>query len=100
MTRHKLTNACDISPKVRRIVEERDDGICINCHMARGIPNAHYIPRGQQGLGIPENIVSLCAECHTAYDQGGKRELIGKRIREYLDKLYPGFPDSERIYKK
>lgn len=98
--RHRKTNACDISPKVRRIVEERDNGICILCHQQRGAPNAHFISRAQGGLGIPENIVSLCQKCHDEYDHGDQRGTIGGIIMAYLESHYPGFRNEDRIYDK
>ena len=93
------TKACDISQKVKKEVYERDNGLCVVCHR-QGMPNAHYIPRSQGGLGIKENIVTLCPQCHHEFDHGMESERYEKVIREYLDKLYPDFPDSERYYHK
>ena len=39
-----------------------------------GEPNMHYISRAQGGLGIEENVVTGCQECHHEYDNGAKRE--------------------------
>ena len=47
----KRSKACDISPKVRQIVYDRDGGCCIICGK-QGIPNAHYISRAHGGLGV------------------------------------------------
>ena len=46
----KRTRETDIPSKVKRAVFERDNGECIVCHnlRGRGIPNAHYIRRGQR----------------------------------------------------
>ena len=85
--KHKLTKACEISPKVREIVTERDGGSCIICGQV-GIPNAHYIPRGQCGLGIEQNVVTLCQQCHHLYDNGGQREEFGNLIKKYLQSQY------------
>lgn len=93
------SKACDISPKVRQAVYDRDDGACVVCG-ALGIPNAHYIPRSLGGLGIEENIVTLCDRCHHEYDFGGQRQQYGDKIRAYLDKHYPGFPEEKRIYNR
>jgi hypothetical protein len=73
--------------------------------MAPGAPNMHFIPRGAGGLGIVENIVCGCAECHRVYDNGyhkdiNMRDYYGGIIREHLDEHYPGFPDEKRFYNR
>jgi len=103
--RSARTKACDISPKVRQAVGERDNWTCIICHRP-GIPNAHYVPKGGHGgLGIEQNIVTLCPDCHHMYDNGynkdvNLREKMGEKIKAYLDEKYPGFPDEKRIYRR
>jgi 5-methylcytosine-specific restriction endonuclease McrA len=102
--RSARTKACDISPKVRRAVGERDNWTCVICGKP-GIPNAHYRPRSEGGLGIVENVVTLCCICHRLYDNGydkdvNIREKMGAKIREYLEERYPGFRDYDRIYHK
>lgn len=96
-----MTKATDISREVKQAVAERDGGICIipGCGCA-GTPNAHYIPRSQGGLGIEENIVTLCPACHHDYDHTGMRRHHGQIIKIYLDGFYPGFPDEDRIYHR
>jgi 5-methylcytosine-specific restriction endonuclease McrA len=64
------------------------------------MPNAHYISRAQGGLGVEENIVTLCADCHRAYDQTTARKWYRERIREYLKNQYPGWDESKLIYRK
>jgi hypothetical protein len=98
------SKACDISPAVRRAVEERDGGRSILSGL-HGIGNSHYIPRSLGGLGIVENIVTLTPEEHRRYDEGSERnrnvrEEMKAEIKEKLDKHYPGFPDDKRIYHK
>ena len=95
----KRSKACDISPKVRQVVYERDGGLCVYCGK-QGIPNAHYIPRGQGGLGIEENIVTLCPDCHHLYDNGGMREEYGKQIKEYLQSQYENWDSMNLKYDK
>ena len=99
MPKHKETKATSISPKVKNKVKARDGGRCIICG-APGLPNAHYIRRSQGGLGIEENIVTLCPKCHHDYDNGFKRRAIGDYIAEYLDKWYPDFPNRKRVHNK
>jgi len=94
----KLSNACAISPKVKQIVLDRDE-YCILCGKP-GFPNAHYISRKQEGLGIEQNIVTLCQDCHDKYDKTVEKKTLKPRIKAYLDKHYPGFSDEDRLYKK
>ena len=96
---HKMTKVTSIPESVKRKVYARDGGKCVVCG-APGIPNAHYIRRSQGGLGIEENIVTLCPKCHHDFDNGFKREEIGAWLSEYLDKWYPDFPDEKRVYTK
>ena len=84
---NKRTKALDITKKVKDEVWERDMGGCVVCGNMRNVmPNAHYIARSQSGLGIPENIVTLCTnftenKCHHYFDSGtaDQRERIGKK---------------------
>lgn len=97
----RRSKACDISPKVKKIVFNRDNGICIYCGKP-GLPNCHYISRAKGGLGIPENVVTMCIECHNSYDNGKdeeKREDIRKTIRSYLSR-YEGWNEKELVYDK
>lgn len=94
----KRSNACDISKKVKEKVLDRDE-YCILCGRP-GLPNSHYIPRSQLGLGIEQNIVTMCSECHDKWHTSGEQSLMAEKVREYLEKHYPGFSDQDRIYKK
>lgn len=96
---NKRTKALQIPSRVKRIVHERDGGCCILCG-APGYPVAHYISRGQGGLGIEENVVTLCAGCHRAYDQGPHRKAIRAQLRAYLKGRYPGWDENNLIYRK
>lgn len=64
------------------------------------MPNAHYIPRSQGGLGIEENVVTLCLDCHMRYDNGAGRERTKAEIKSYLEEIYPGWDESNLTYKK
>ena len=103
------TRARSIPKAVKLRVAERDsiDGwpCCINC--GRPSPdggtewsNAHYISRAQGGLGIEENILTLCPNCHHDFDQTTKREEMRAFFREYLMERYPGWDESKLIYQK
>ena len=97
--KHKETKATSIPNMVKDKVKARDGGRCIVCG-SPGLPNAHYIRRSQGGLGIEENIVTLCPKCHHDFDNGFRREEIGGIVRKYLERKYPDFPDRNRVYNK
>lgn len=98
MYKHARSKATDIPDRVKRIVRDRDHGVCIICGR-RGDPWCHYIPRSQGGLGIEQNIVTLCPWCHVAYDATVDRKVIGEHIREYLMEQYPDWDESKLIYR-
>lgn len=99
MSKSQRTKALEIPPKVKNAVYERDGGACIWC-AKRGQPNAHYIPRSRGGLGIEQNILTLCWDCHMAYDQTGNRERMGDFFKGYLKSKYPDWDEENLIYKK
>lgn len=99
----KRAKACNISADVKRKVMLRDKGKCVICGQS-GIPNSHYIRRSKGGIGIEQNIVCMCMECHNAYDNG-KDEKIVKMIhdktREYLKRQYgESWKEEDLYYKK
>ena len=104
----KDTKARDFSRKAKEQISERDsiDGwpCCVFCGLATPAPlawsNAHFISRGQGGLGIPENGLTLCPECHRRYDQTSARQEMRAFFREYLQEQYPGWDEEKLIYRK
>lgn len=96
---HKRTKACSISKTVKREVYERDGGRCIFCGRT-GIPNAHVIARSHGGLGVKENIVTLCPECHWRMDNTPDRNRLQNRAIGYLKTFYPGWTRESVTYKK
>ena len=96
----KRAKACDITKKVKDIVWERDNHQCIICGSCYAMPNSHYIRRSQGGLGIEENIVTMCQRCHTEYDQGSGRAAIASYTEQYLRSKYPNWNPKKLIYKK
>ena len=96
---NKRTKALDISPRVKNVVYARDNGLCILCG-SPGAPNAHYISRGQSGLGVEQNVVTLCSDCHRAYDQTAQRESYRREIENYLRAKYENWGDMCLTYKK
>ena len=104
----KRAKATDISQADKRKVFERDDGCCVVCGNSYNVmPNAHFIPRSKGGLGIEENIVTLCGEltpnqCHRRFDFGTaeERKAIGEAIEGYLKSKYPGWDKENLVYRK
>ena len=67
------------------------------------MPNAHYISRAHGGLGIEENVVTLCQDCHNNYDNGRSKEeanCIREKIEDYLKRHYNNWNKESLIYKK
>ena len=103
----KRAKACDIPQSVKNKVWERDGHRCIICGSPVAMPNAHYIPRSKGGLGIEQNIVTLCTElseykCHRKFDSGTKeeREELGAEIWNYLKSKYPTLEKENLIYRR
>ena len=82
------SKATDIPQKVKKIVWERDGHRCIFCGSYYAMPNTHVVPRSKGGLGIEQNIVTACLNCHRNMDQTTKRELYVEKANEYLDSIY------------
>lgn len=97
---HKRTKELSISKKVKERVWERDEYQCILCGSNEGMPCAHYISRSQGGLGIEENIVTLCYLCHQEYDNSEKRPILKPLIKSYLQSKYFGWDEQKLIYRK
>ena len=97
----KRSRACDIPQKVKEKVWERDGEKCIICGNNYAMPNAHFISRAHGGIGIEENIVTLCQNCHHAYDNTPKRPIYREAIKTYLRGIYGAEWSEEKLtYKK
>lgn len=99
----KRSKACEISQKVKETVWNRDEHKCIYCgrYVTKTYANAHYIKRSSGGLGIEENIVTLCPECHFQEDHGFNTKLYESYIENYLKCIYGTSWSKEKvIYKK
>lgn len=94
----KRTKATSISQNVAQAVWLRDAGGCVLCGV-RGSPTAHFIARSQGGLGVEQNIVTLCDRCHYRYDQTTEREQIKEILRGYLKSKYADWDEKKLIYK-
>ena len=91
----KRSKATDISNKVRKIVKDRDK-YCVICGSSHNLEIAHYISRKHGGLGIPENLILLCKQCHYNYDFTTQRNNLKMIIESYLSR----FESKELVYKK
>ena len=70
----KRAKACAIPNAVKERVWERDHHCCVYCKSIYASPEAHYIPRSRGGLGIEENVLTLCRLCHDAFDCGRRSD--------------------------
>ena len=110
MGKSKRTNAVGITIAVKEYVAERDsfDGFpcCILCGSPAPVNNrlafscAHYINRAQGGLGVEENILTLCPDCHYRYDQTTDRAMLKPVFGRYLKEHYPDWDESKLVYQK
>lgn len=96
---NKRTRATAIPAKVKREVEERDHGHCIFCGRP-GRGEAHFISRAQGGLGIEENLITVCRPCHDLMDNSTKRQQMLSFAREHLKARYPYWDESLLVYEK
>ena len=62
----------------------------------------HYIPRSDNGLGIPENGALGCQYHHTMMDNGneGRREEMLGIFKEYLMNEYKDWNEDDLRYSK
>lgn len=107
---HTRTKSLGITIRVKEEVSERDsfDGhpCCILCgtpappYNRLAFSNAHYISRAQGGIGVEENILTLCPDCHHRYDQTTDREMLKPFFGRYLKEHYPDWDESKLVYKK
>lgn len=96
---HKRTKACAISKKTKEIVYKRDEGCCIFCG-ASGLPEAHVVPRSHGGLGIPQNIVTVCRPCHDKLDNSVERQQMLQEAAEHLMRIYPDWDAKKYVFDK
>lgn len=99
---HKRTKATAIPPNVKIAVAERDGFRCLWCSVHCEAGNAHFIRRSRGGLGIEENLLTLCAICHDKYDRSPQNDTgeLWRFFRKHLQGQYPGWDASKLIYRK
>ena len=96
---HTRTKVCAIPKEVKLIVYERDHERCIFCG-APGLPEAHVIPRSHGGLGVPQNIITVCRFCHDKLDNSTDRQQMLDVAVAYLKRYYPDISQTDVIYQK
>jgi 5-methylcytosine-specific restriction endonuclease McrA len=96
---NKRTRACAITSKVKSAVERRDGGECIFCHRP-GRGEAHFISRAHGGLGVEENLLTVCRPCHDLLDNSQARNVMLKIAEAYLRERYSGWDKEKLIYDK
>lgn len=107
---HTRTRALGITIRVKEEVADRDSFDGFPCCILCGLPapvnnrlafsNAHYISRAQGGLGIEENILTLCPKCHRRYDQTTERAMLKPFFGRYLKEHYPDWDERKLVYQK
>lgn len=99
--KHERTKATEIPKKVKEVVWKRDGQRCIYCK--RWIPmffaNSHFIKRSQGGLGIEENVVTACPDCHDKYDTNHYLRMY-QYTKKYLSSKYDNWDIKKLIYDK
>ena len=81
MKKSKRSKACDISNKVREQVLSRDARRCIICGSTYNLELAHvFLSRAHLGLGVKENLATLCKKHHMTLDSGKKQEQHNIRL--------------------
>ena len=106
----KDTKARDFDSDAKRAIATRDSfedwPCCISCgrpapqEKPTAFSNAHFISRAQGGLGIPENGLTLCPECHRKYDQTTARKEMREYFMEYLKSKYQDWDESKLYYRR
>ena len=100
MAKSSRTKATSISPKVRTEVEERDNHKCVFCGSPSARGEAHFIRRSQAGLGIPQNLLTVCRACHRELDEGRNKDAFREKARKYLKSKYPDWNEEDLVYNK
>ena len=111
---HRQTKQTAIPASVKAAVALRDSAngpaTCIICG-APGGPHCHIVRRSQGGMGIEENIVTLCPQCHYSLDEGlylkrlaplgiKTQQQVQNIVEDYMREKYPGWNRENVKYRK
>lgn len=99
---HRQTRYTRITKKTKETVYNRDRCRCVICgrYVPEECASAHYIARSHGGMGVEENIVTLCHACHNAYDNSIQRGWMREVLAEHLKNNYPNWNEEKLIYRK
>lgn len=82
-------------------VWKRDNECCIVCGSPHAMPNSHIVRRSQGGRGVPENIVTMCNDCHRKFDQRIDDEFhVRETTIAYIKSLYPEWTEESVTFRK
>ena len=99
---NKVRQATDIPKKVKLKVWKRDGGICIFCQ--KPVPwtcaNSHYIKRSHLGMGIEEDIMTNCPDCHKLYEESEQRPLMKEYAKKHFMNKYDNWNEDMLVYRK
>lgn len=98
MYKSRRSQATDISKSVKDKVWDRDCHRCIFCGSPSARPEAHIVPRSAGGVGVEQNIITVCRRCHMLLDQSTKRPKMLKQAKHYIEHIYGKIDWSEFIY--
>lgn len=99
MPKSKRTVATNFTIKIKQEVLYRDRH-CIFCGDTANLTVAHYVPRSQGGLGIPQNLVIACWDCHLKLDQSVRRKKLLLFTKLHLKSKYPDWEKINLKYQK
>lgn len=74
----------DIPLSIREYLKVESNGKCARCGSGHRLDNAHINPWAESFSHHPHNLIRLCTDCHTKYDDGiiSKEEVI--KLKERL----------------
>ena len=72
----------------------------LRCVRSSATTVRHFIPRSAGGLGIEENGLTLCFDCHYAFDHTPQRAELRQHLKAYLQECYPDWNEDALRYKK
>lgn len=99
----RRSKATDIKKKVRNKVLERDNSRCVICGDTNMLELAHvFVSRSAGGLGVEENLATLCKKHHMTLDSGKKQEQRNIRlaVESYMRSKYGDIDIKSLKYKK
>ncbi len=90
-----LTISANISNSTRKAVYRRDGYRCALCDSTKYLQIHHAVKRSLGGSNRPENLITLCADCHALAHGMNLRDVVDmdqdameQAITEYLADYY------------